>query len=156
VVRCQQDVSLAQVVGELHTTIDAVRRLVDEAGIHRSSPKVRSARERRRGTDQHLTKRAGQLGFGSLEAYLIDRVARRAWTLVQVASELGVDRNTVRDRWTATSCALPGRPHTNPGPTLVGHGLSGHATTSAPVERIEASSFLCRVRGHRRSRAGRT
>jgi len=38
--------------GELHTTIDVVRRLVDLAGIQRSSPKVCSARQRRRATDQ--------------------------------------------------------------------------------------------------------
>jgi transcriptional regulator of acetoin/glycerol metabolism len=47
---------------------------------------------------QHLTKRAGQLGFASLQAYLVDRVTRQAWPLTQVANELGIDRNTVRDR----------------------------------------------------------
>jgi len=96
--RCQDDASLAQLAGELHTTIDVIRCLIDEAGIHRCSPKVRSARQRRRTTDQRLTKRAAKLGFADLGAYLADRVAQRAWTLVQVASELGIDRNTVRDR----------------------------------------------------------
>jgi transcriptional regulator of acetoin/glycerol metabolism len=79
-----------------------VRRLIDEASIERSSPKVRSARSRRRATDQHLTERAGQLGFADLGAYLADRVTQRAWTLVQIADELGVDRNTVRDRLNAS------------------------------------------------------
>jgi hypothetical protein len=102
VARCQDDVSLAQLAAELHTTTDVVRRLVSEAGIHRSSPKVRGARSRRRATDWCLTERAGQLGFADLGAYLTDRVAKRAWTLVQVASELGVDRrNTVSDRLNA-------------------------------------------------------
>jgi transcriptional regulator of acetoin/glycerol metabolism len=78
-----------------------IRRLIDQAGIHRSSPKVRSARQRRRATDQRLTRRAGQLGFADLGAYLADRVTKRAWTLVQVAGELGVDRNTVGDRLNA-------------------------------------------------------
>ncbi len=96
--RCQQDASLTQLAGELHTTIDVVRRLIDEAGIHRASPKARSTRSRRRATDQHLTQRAAGLGFASLQAYLIDRTTRQAWTLTQIASELGVDRNTVRDR----------------------------------------------------------
>jgi DNA-binding NtrC family response regulator len=98
VARCQDDASLVRLAGELHTTIDVTRRLIDEAGIHRSSPKVRSARQRRRATDQHLTKRAAQLGFASLQAYLVDRVIERAWPLTQVAGELGIDRNTVRDR----------------------------------------------------------
>ena len=71
---------------------------MDEAGIHRSSPKVRSARQRRRTTDQRLSKRAAQLGFADLGAYLADRVTQRAWTLAQIAKELGVNRDTVRDR----------------------------------------------------------
>jgi hypothetical protein len=56
-----------------------VRRLIDEAGIHRASPKARSTRSRRRATDQHLTQRAAGLGFASLQAYLIDRTTRQAW-----------------------------------------------------------------------------
>jgi len=98
VARCQQDASLTQLADELHTTIDVIRRLINAAGIHRASPKVRSARQRRRAIDQRLTERAAQLGFASLHVYLIDRVTQRAWTLFQVAGELGVDRNTVRDR----------------------------------------------------------
>jgi len=39
-----------------------------------------------------------QLGFADLEAYLVDRVTERAWTLIQVADERGIDRNTVKDR----------------------------------------------------------
>jgi DNA-binding NtrC family response regulator len=101
VARCQQDASLTQLASELHTTRDVVCRLIDEASIDRSSSKVRSARARRRATDQHLTKRARQLGFADLAAYLADRVTQRAWTLVQVADELGVDRHTVRDRLNA-------------------------------------------------------
>jgi hypothetical protein len=34
----------------------------------------------------------------SLQAYLIDRMTRQAWTLTQIASELGTHRDTVRDR----------------------------------------------------------
>jgi hypothetical protein len=60
-----------------------IRRLVDAAGIHRSAPKVRSSRSRRRATDQHLTIRAEQFGFSSLQAHLADRVTQRAWTLVR-------------------------------------------------------------------------
>jgi hypothetical protein len=42
--RCQADASLAQLAGELHITIDVVRRLIDQAGIHPSAPKVRCLR----------------------------------------------------------------------------------------------------------------
>jgi hypothetical protein len=52
---------------------------------------------RRRTTDRCLTERTAQLGFASLQAYLADRVTQRAWTLVQVASELGANPGTVRD-----------------------------------------------------------
>jgi hypothetical protein len=75
-----------------------IRRLIAQAGIHRASPKIRSARSRRRATDQRLTERAAQFGFADLGAYLTDRVTGRAWTLGQVADELGVDPDTVRDR----------------------------------------------------------
>ena len=50
--RCQQDASLTQLASELHTTRDVIRRLLDQAGIHRTAPKVRSAHQRRRSTDQ--------------------------------------------------------------------------------------------------------
>ncbi len=109
VARCHDDASLAQLASELHTTIDVICRLIDQAGIQRSSPKVRSARRRRLATDQRLIEQAGQFGFADLGAYLADRVTRRAWTLVQVAGELGVDRNTVRDRLDAYGLAR-GRP----------------------------------------------
>jgi hypothetical protein len=98
VARCQQDASLTQLAAELHTGIGVIRRLIDEAGVHRSSPEVRSARQRRLATDRRLTDRAGQLGFANLGAYLADRVTQRTWTLVQVASELDVHPDTVRDR----------------------------------------------------------
>jgi AraC-like DNA-binding protein len=96
--RCQQDAGLTQLAGELHTTRDVIRRLIDQAAIHRTPPKDRSARQRRRTTDQHLTERAGQLGFADLGAYLTDRMTQRAWTLIQVAGELGIHEDTVRDR----------------------------------------------------------
>jgi hypothetical protein len=50
--RCQQDASLTWLAGELHTTIDVIRRLIDQASIHRSSPRVRGARQRRRATNR--------------------------------------------------------------------------------------------------------
>ena len=52
----------------------------------------------RMATDQHLTERAGQLGFADLGVYRADRVTQQAWPLSQVASELGIHPDTVRDR----------------------------------------------------------
>jgi hypothetical protein len=98
VARCHDDASLARLAGELHTTIDMLRRLIGQAGIHRASAKVRSARSRRLATDERLTERAAQLGFASLQAYLGNRVTDLAWSLRQIADELGMDRGTVRDR----------------------------------------------------------
>jgi len=63
VARSQSDASLTQLASELHTTIDVIRRLLAEAGIHRSSPKIRGARQRRRATDRRLTERAARLGL---------------------------------------------------------------------------------------------
>jgi DNA-directed RNA polymerase specialized sigma24 family protein len=74
------------------------RRLLDHAGLTPPPRRLSAAHQRVRATDQHLAERAAQLGFASLQAYLVDRVTRHGWPLIQVASELGVDRDTVRDR----------------------------------------------------------
>ncbi len=97
-IRCQQHASLAQLAGELGTTPLLIRRLLDHAGLQPVPPPAAAARQRRRITDQQLTLRAAELGFASLEAYLADRVARRAWPLSRVAVELGVHPATVSDR----------------------------------------------------------
>jgi len=97
VARSQQDASLAQLASELDTTVDVAGRLLDQAGVRRAPRPARIAHQRRT-TDQHLTDRAAQLGFASLPAYLADRVVQQAWSLAQVASELGTNPRTVRDR----------------------------------------------------------
>jgi hypothetical protein len=107
VARSQQDTSLTQLANELHTTISVIRRLIDEACIRRCSPRVRGARQRRRATDRRLTERAAQLGFADLGAYLADRVTRQRWLLTEVADELGIHPDTVRDRLDRYGCAAP-------------------------------------------------
>ncbi len=82
VARCRDDASLVQLAGELDTTRSMIRRLIDEAAIHRTPPKVRSASQRRRATDQRLIERAAQLGFASLQAYLADRGTLRAAVVI--------------------------------------------------------------------------
>ena len=49
-------------------------------------------------TDQHLAARAAGLGFATLRAYLADRAMIRRWPSTMIASELGVQQATVRDR----------------------------------------------------------
>jgi hypothetical protein len=96
--RCQQQTSLAQLASELATTTVVARRLLGHAGLTPPPRRISAARQRRGATDQHLAARAAQLGFASLPAYLVDRVTQQAWPLTKVAGELGVNRDTVRDR----------------------------------------------------------
>src|SRR6266536_180989 len=96
VARCQQQASLAQLAGQLGTTTPVVRRLLDHAGLAPSPQPVLSAAGRRRGTEQRLARRAAQLGFPTLHAYLTDRLVGQAWPLAQVTSELGTHHKTLR------------------------------------------------------------
>ncbi len=75
-----------------------VRHLLDQAGIIPSPRQVTAAHTRRASTDQHLAARAAALGFPSLQAYLADRAVTRRWPTTMIASELGVQPATVRDR----------------------------------------------------------
>jgi len=96
--RAQQQASPAQLASELATTATVVRHLLDTAGITPPPRQVTAARRRRTCTDQHLAARAGELGFPSLRAYLADRAVTRRWPSTMIASELGVQPATVRDR----------------------------------------------------------
>lgn len=95
--RSQQDATLAQLADELDTTVEVIGRLLVQAGIRRCPRPLRGAHQRR-ATEQRLTQRAAQLGFASLQAYLADRVVQQAWSLARVASELGTDPKTIRER----------------------------------------------------------
>jgi hypothetical protein len=96
--RAQQQASPAQLASELGTTTTVVRHLLDTTGITTSPRQVTAARRRRSSTDQHLAIRARELGFASLQEYLTDRVTARRWPSTMIASELGVQPATVRDR----------------------------------------------------------
>jgi hypothetical protein len=96
--RCRQQASPAQLASELATTTTVVRHLLDTTGITPSSRQVTAARRRRGSTDQHLAIRARELGFASLQEYLTDRALTRRWPSTSIASELGVQPATVRDR----------------------------------------------------------
>ncbi len=96
--RCEQDAALPRMASELATTTPVVRRLLTQEGIQRPPQTVMTAKHRRRLTDQRLARQAAQLGFATLEDYLADRVAERAWPLGEVAGELGAHVRTVRER----------------------------------------------------------
>jgi len=108
--RSHHDADVAQLASELDTTIEVIGRLLAQAGHGRPPRPTHSAHQRRHATDQRLTSRAVQLGFTDLPAYLADRVAQQAWSLAQIASELGINEKTVRDR--LDRCELRRRRHT--------------------------------------------
>ncbi len=95
VARRAEDASLAQLTGELGTTIGVVRCLLTRPAS--TAPPGQPAAPAS-ATDQRVTIRAAQLGFASRQTYLADRMTERAWSLARVAGELGVDPDTVRDR----------------------------------------------------------
>jgi hypothetical protein len=97
-VRAQQQASPAQLASELGTTLTVVHHLLDTADITPSPRQVTAARRRRSSTDQQLAARAAELGFPSLQDYLTDRAVTRRWPTTSIASELGVQPATVRDR----------------------------------------------------------
>jgi hypothetical protein len=82
----------------LPPTITVVRRLLDRAGLAPWPRRVTAAHTRRSSTDQQLTTRAAELGFASLQDYVADRATARRWPTTSIASELGVQPATVRDR----------------------------------------------------------
>jgi AraC-like DNA-binding protein len=94
--RSQHDIDVAQLASELDMTVEVVGRLLDQAGLRR--PRPAHSAHHRRATDQRLQARVVQLGFPGLDAYLADRVVGQAWSLAQVASELGINAKTVTDR----------------------------------------------------------
>jgi len=96
--RAQQQTSPAQLASELGTTPTVVRHLLDTAAITPSPRQVTAARRRRNSTDQKLAARAAELGFPSLQAYLADRALTQRWPTTSIASEIGVQPATVRDR----------------------------------------------------------
>jgi hypothetical protein len=64
----------------------------------------------------------------------VNRVTQQGWSLIQIASELGIDRNTVSDRLDRhglcrTKRTTRCRPHAD-GPTLAGL-LTDHRHTTA-------------------------
>jgi urease gamma subunit len=53
-------------------------------------------RSRQAANDQRAAARAAKLGFATLREYLTDRYTDQAWTIPQIAAELGVGEHVVQ------------------------------------------------------------
>jgi hypothetical protein len=92
----QREHSLRRIAHELGTTIHVVRGLRDRLQI-RSHGGIRArGRSRQAANDRHAAARAVELGFTTLRDYLSDRYTTRAWTIPQLAGELGVGKHVVQ------------------------------------------------------------
>jgi hypothetical protein len=54
------------------------------------------ARQRQRTAQRRVATRVAELGFGSVRAYLVDRLVAQAWPLAQLVEDLGAAPTTVR------------------------------------------------------------
>jgi hypothetical protein len=88
--------SVPQLAVHLDTTQPAIRRAITDHHLHQPPHQERLARQRQRAAQQRAAARAAELGFGSVRAYLVDRLVTRAWTLEEVMGELGTARGTLR------------------------------------------------------------
>jgi AraC-like DNA-binding protein len=93
--------SIPQLASHLDTTQAAIRRAI--ADHHLPQPPRRQqrarqqlARQRQRAAQQRAAARVARLGFPGVRAYLLDRLVTHAWTLAEVAAELGAARGTLR------------------------------------------------------------
>jgi AraC-like DNA-binding protein len=88
--------SVPQLAAHLDASQAAIRRAIDDHHIPRPSRRQQLARQRQRAADQRAATRAAELGFAGVRAYLEDRLVTHAWTLEEVAAELGTAPSTLR------------------------------------------------------------
>jgi AraC-like DNA-binding protein len=88
--------SIPQLAAHLGSTQPAIRRAIEDAHVRQLSRRQRLARQRQHVAQQRAADRVAELGFGSVRAYLVDRVVTKAWTLTQVQGELGAAPATLR------------------------------------------------------------
>jgi AraC-like DNA-binding protein len=88
--------SIPQLAAHLATTQAAIRRAITDHHLRQPPCRARLARQRQRNAQQHAATRVAELGFQSVRAYLVDRLAERAWTLARVVDDLGAAPTTVR------------------------------------------------------------
>jgi AraC-like DNA-binding protein len=85
-----------QLATHLDTTQPATRRAITDSHIPQPPRRQLLTRQRQRAAQQRAAARAAELGFPRVRAYLVDRLAAQAWTLAQVAAELGAAHSTLR------------------------------------------------------------
>ncbi len=88
--------SIPQLASQLDTTQAAIRRAITDQHIRQLPRRQRLARQRQHTAQQRAATRAAELGFASVRAYLVDRLAVQAWTLEELAGELRASGSTVR------------------------------------------------------------
>src|SRR6266545_7261212 len=85
-----------QLATHLDTTKAAIRAAIEDHHIRQPSRRQQLARQRQRAAQQRVVTRVAALGFPDARAYLVDRLGTRAWTLEEVAGELGAADSTLR------------------------------------------------------------
>jgi hypothetical protein len=88
--------SLPRLAQQLGTTEWVVSQALGEFGVQRQDRRARLAMQRRRAAEERVAGRVAELGFVDVQAYLMDRVAKREWLVSAVVAELGAAPVTVR------------------------------------------------------------
>jgi AraC-like DNA-binding protein len=88
--------SVPQLATHLDTTQAAIRRAISDHQVRQPPRRQQLGRQRRRAAEQRAATRVAELGFGSVRAYLVDRLVTQAWTLAEVTAELGAAPATLR------------------------------------------------------------
>jgi AraC-like DNA-binding protein len=94
--RCDRGHSVPALARELGVSEWTITQALATLGVVLPPRPERLARQRRRHAQQRITKRAAELGFPDLRAYLADRLLKRQWPLAEVAAELAAHRRTIR------------------------------------------------------------
>jgi hypothetical protein len=94
--RCDAGYSVPGLARELGVSEWTISQALATQRVALPARREQLARQRRRFTQERITKRVAALGFPDMRAYLADRLLKREWLLADVAAELGAHRDTVR------------------------------------------------------------
>ena len=134
--------SIPQLATHLHTTQPVIRRAITDHPHPQPSRRQQPARQRQRAAQQRAGDRVAKLGFDGVRAYLVDRLATKAWALRQVEGELGAALSLCGGCWTSTRSGGWRRPGGSeplpqrPGALSSRRGRSSNAATHAYETRL--------------------
>jgi len=94
--RCDTGHSVPGLARELGVSDWTVTQAITAVGVMLPPRSQRLARQRRHYAEERIARRAGELGFADVRAYLVDRLIDKERLLADVAAELGAHRVTVR------------------------------------------------------------